>query len=129
MENLKIEETKATPCISFDKDKHILEIKGRSYPGSTKEFYAPVFSWLDNYLKQLTDEQVTVNLEIIYFNSTSSKVLMDLLSILDNEINNGKNISVNWFYEEDNDDMLEFGEELQEDLEVLKMNMIQKNFD
>jgi len=126
MENLKIKATKATPDILFDKEKNILEIKGRSYPGSTKEFYAPVFSWLENYFKQLTDERVTVNLEIIYFNSTSSKVLMDFLSMLDDEIDKGKNISVNWFYEEDNDDMLEFGEELQEDIDVLKMNMIPK---
>ncbi len=126
MENLKIEATKSTPDILFDKEKNILEIKGRSYPGSTKEFYSPVFSWLDNYFKQLTDKQVTVNLEIIYFNSTSSKVLMDFLSVLEDEINKGKNISVNWFYEDDNDDMLEFGEELQEDLDVLKMNMIPK---
>jgi len=126
MENLKIKATKATPDILFDKEKNILEIKGRSYPGSTKEFYAPVFSWLENYFKQLTDERVTVNLEIIYFNSTSSKVLMDFLSVLEDEINKGKNISVNWFYEDDNDDMLEFGEELQEDIDVLKMNMIPK---
>jgi hypothetical protein len=78
MENLEITATKYTPEITFDAGSNVLEIKGETYPENTAEFYAPVFTWLDEYIAQLQDQQVTLNLEITYFNSSSSKVLMDL---------------------------------------------------
>ena len=127
MKNLNITSTKYTPEINFDADSNILEIKGETYPENTAEFYAPVFTWLDEYIDQLKDDEVTLNLEITYFNSSSSKVLMDLFDRFEDAHRNGKNITLNWIYDKDNESVLEYGEEFQEDLENLTLNLIAKD--
>ncbi|MCG8336688.1 MAG: DUF1987 domain-containing protein [Proteobacteria bacterium] len=126
MENLIIEATKYTPTISFDAGTNILEIHGETYPENTAEFYSPVFDWLEKYLNQLNDQQVIVNMEIVYFNSSSSKVLMDLFDRLEEAVKEGKNITLNWIYDREDESALEYGEEFQEDLEILKLNLIEK---
>ncbi len=126
MDNLIIESTKYTPEIRFDTEKHLLEISGETYPENTAEFYAPVFKWLETYLAQLGDETVTVNLEINYFNSSSSKVLMDMFDKFEAATRDGKKINLNWIYDQENESALEYGEEFQEDLEVLELNLVEK---
>ncbi len=127
MNNLIIEATKYTPEIVFDREKSLLEIRGKSYPENTSIFYAPVFEWLEEYFENAGDEKITVNMELIYFNSSSSKILMDFCDVLDAAASDGKNIMVNWIYEEDDEDGLEFGEEFQEDLESVTFNLVQKS--
>jgi hypothetical protein len=127
MDNLKIDATKYTPEISFDCEKNLLEIKGESYPENIAEFYAPVFEWLEGYIEQLDDDaQVVVNMELIYFNSSSSKVLLDLFDLLEEAVNSGKHITVNWIYEKEDEDTLEFGEEFQEDFQSLTIHLVEK---
>jgi hypothetical protein len=127
MNNLMIEATKYTPEISFDCEKHLLEIKGKSYPENTSVFYQPIFEWLEEYFERDATRDVTVNMELIYFNSSSSKVLMDFCDVLEEAANSGKNVTVNWIYEEDDEDALEFGEEFQEELESVKFNLVEKS--
>jgi len=126
MENLELRATKYTPAICFDCENHVLEIIGESYPENIAEFYAPVFTWLEEYVRQLGDETVAVNMEMIYFNSSSSKVLMDLFDLMEEASRVGKSFVVNWIYEEDDDDSLEFGEDFQEDFEDLSFNLMEK---
>jgi len=126
MENLNIKATKYTPEIVFDCENAELEIRGESYPENIAEFYAPVFVWVEKYLKQLDDREVTVNMELIYFNSSSSKIFLDFFELLDEAAENEKKITVNWIYDADDDDTLEFGEEFQEDFEFLTFILVQK---
>jgi len=125
MENLIIEPTKCTPAINFNKKNNILEIKGESYPENTSQFYEPVFEWIEQYFHSINIEPVIINIEILYFNSSSSKVLMDLFDLCEEASNEGKSIEVNWRYHEENDMALEYGEEFKEDLEVLNFNLVQ----
>ncbi len=125
MENLIIEPTESTPKIFFDSTNHTLEISGYSYPENTSAFYQPVFTWLEQYLAQLDTPQVTVNVDIVYFNSGSSKVLLDFFDLLNEEITvKNVNVVVYWYYEEE--DMLEFGEEFQEDFRTLTFNFVER---
>ncbi len=126
MDNLLIEATKYTPEISFNAETNVLEINGETYPENTAEFYSPVFEWLEAYLNQLQDQKVTVNMEIIYFNSSSSKVLMDLFDRFEESVKEGKEIEINWIYHKEDESALEYGEEFQEDLEILKLNLVEK---
>jgi hypothetical protein len=123
MDDLKIEATKFTPEINFDYSQRILEIKGESYPENTSEFFNPVFKWLDDYLGESTAQPTKVNIELYYFNSSSSKVLMNFFEVLDKAAEKGQPIHVNWIYEEEDEDSLEFGEEFAEDLSFLEFNL------
>jgi len=126
MKNLFIEATECTPTIHFDITRNILEIRGTSYPENTSSFYTPIFTWLEEYFSQLEEGHVTVNIAIVYFNSGSSKILLDFFDLLDEAAFRGIDIIVNWIYEEDDEDMLEYGEEFLEDFRRLSFNFVQK---
>lgn len=126
MDKLLIEKTKYTPYIEFDPISHTLKISGESYPENISEFYTQIFDWLETYLERLFENQaVTVNIEMIYFNSNSSKMLTKFFDMLDRSAAEGKKIAVNWYYEKENDMALEHGEEFKEDVESLTFNLIQ----
>ena len=123
METLTIEATKCTPAIHLDSENRTIEIRGESYPENTATFYRPVFEWVEKYLASITDEEVIVNMEMIYFNSSTSKVLMDFFDLLEDAAATGKNVVLNWCYDEENDMALEYGEEFMEDIQSLKFNL------
>jgi len=78
-------------------------------------------------LEQLKNQVFTINIELNYFNSSSSKLLLDLFERLDEEVEKfDKNIIVNWIYDVDHDNIEEYGEEFQEDLKSLTFNLVQK---
>lgn len=128
MENFVIYATEYTPHITFNADKNILEIKGYSYPENAMSFYAPMFEWLDDYFSDLKSQtDILFNIEIVYFNSSSSKVLLDLFDLLNEQaIDRGIQSTVNWICEEEDDDMLEFGQEFQEDFPSLTFHFVKK---
>ncbi len=126
METLKIEPTKYTPEIFFEPEKHFLFIKGESYPENTVEFYAPMFEYVKKYLDGPDALPLTVNVDLIYFNSSSSKTLINLFDLLDNAAKQGRKVAINWIYEADDADNLEFGEEFAEDLEYVEFNLVIK---
>ena len=75
MENLHIEATKYTPEIKLDVENFTISIWGKSYPENTFEFYKPLLGWIDDFFKN-PQENFTLNMEIIYFNSSSSKLFL-----------------------------------------------------
>jgi len=128
MENLKIEKTKTTPLINFDYEKHELLIQGESYPENTYDFYHPVFEWLNEYFSTIDENQkVTLNIDLIYFNSSSSKILLDIFDLFEDKAENREgDVIVNWYYDEENESAIEYGEEFKEDLDYVKFNLVKK---
>jgi hypothetical protein len=124
MQNLIIEATKYTPKITLDVNGTI-SLSGKSYPENTFEFYAPVMEWLENYFNSKPEHKTVVNMEIIYFNSSSSKLFFDLFDLLD-EVKEDNVIEINWIYDEENESALEAGEDFIEDFEDLKINLVSK---
>lgn len=123
MEALIIEATKSSPFIHFDGAQNVLVIKGESYPENAAKTYAPMFAWLEEYLKGLGDEVVRVDMEITYFNSSSSKILMNFFDMLEDAAEGGKKIVVNWHYHENNETAMECGEEFMEDMSCVEFNL------
>jgi len=125
MENLYIPATQYTPEIKLDAKNALIEIRGKSYPENTFEFYAPVMQWLEEYLRCCLKDKLTVNMEIIYFNSSSSKLFFDLFDMLD-EVKDKADITVNWIFDAENESAEEAGEDFVEDFEGLKINLVRK---
>ena len=48
MENLTLEGSAKTPTIKFDAENGVLELKGRSIPENSIEFYKPLNDWIDS---------------------------------------------------------------------------------
>jgi hypothetical protein len=117
MEPLSIEGTAKTPSVRFDAEKGILEIKGRSIPENSIEFYKPLVDWLDSY-KGNALGKTEVNVQLEYFNTSSSKCILDVFKKLENIHKSKAEVVVNWFYEEDDEDMLEAGEDYESIIHV-----------
>ncbi|MDP4127122.1 MAG: DUF1987 domain-containing protein [Bacillota bacterium] len=125
MNNLLIEKTQSTPTIQFDFLSNVLKISGESFPENTAKFYSPVLEWLREYIEQLDSAtEVTMEFNIIYFNSSTSKIFMTIFDMLEGAVENGKKICVNWRCDEKNETAIECGEEFKEDLDVLPFNLI-----
>ena len=124
MENLNIDETKYTPKITMDAGG-TLSMVGKSYPENTFEFYAPMMEWTKEYFETSAADLTTVNLEITYFNSSSSKLFFDFFDILD-EASEDNNIKINWIFDEENESAEEAGEDFIEDFEDLDIELVQK---
>ena len=127
MNNLSIEKTKFTPEVLFDSESGVLTIRGESYPENTATFYKPVFKWLKDYFNSDNNEETKVIIELYYFNSSSSKVLMNLFEELDNAGEQGKKVVVEWVYDPEDEDSLEFGEEFAEDVGHIEFQLTSKS--
>ncbi|MBN1699999.1 MAG: DUF1987 domain-containing protein [Spirochaetales bacterium] len=127
MENLVIKATKCTPRIVFDSEHASLEISGVSYPENTSAFYTPVFEWLNTFMATPKIGKVNVRLEIEYFNSSSSKILLDFFDILDEAAGGGKKITVYWVYDSRNQQALQYGIEFKEDINHLDFHITCKD--
>ena len=111
MNSLTIEGTAKTPSIAFAGDGSTLSISGRSIPENTAAFFQPVFDWLDAFAAHPPAAAVlTVRLE--YFNTSSSKCLLDIFRKLESVQQSGKGqVRVEWVFEEEDEDMMEAGED------------------
>jgi len=117
MESIFIDGTPKTPNVSFDHDKGILLLKGRSIPENSIEFYKPLVDWLEKYASNPKGKTVC-DIQLEYFNTSSSKCLLDLFKKMETMSKNGSEITINWYYEEDDEDMLEAGEDYQSIINV-----------
>ncbi|ATW24661.1 DUF1987 domain-containing protein [Candidatus Formimonas warabiya] len=124
MENLIIEKTQSTPHIVLDAGLNILSIRGESFPENPAKFYAPILNWIKDFIEGIDRQEVRVDFEILYFNSSTSKVFMTIFDLLDKAVENGKKISVNWHCDKKNDTVIECGEEFKEDIKKLPFNII-----
>ncbi len=119
METIAIKGTPKTPTIDLNIDSGVVEIKGRSIPENAVDFYRPVVEWLDKY-SETPMEETRVNIQLEYFNTSSSKCILDVFKKLENiyKRNGYKGVTINWYYEEDDEDMLEAGEDYQSILKI-----------
>lgn len=118
MDSINIEGTPKTPEVSFDAKTGQIEIKGRSIPENSIEFYKPLVDWLDKYA-DIAQGVVNVVIQLEYFNTSSSKCILDVFKKLENMHNKNKTeVVINWYYEEDDEDMLEAGEDYQSILKI-----------
>lgn len=117
MEALRIEATDETPSVSLDPATNEFEFSGKSLPEDVTTFYTPVLNWLGVY-KQSPKPKTTAHFKLAYFNTASSKLILDILFELEKIHQSGTELLVKWYYEEEDEDMKEAGEEYRDLIEV-----------
>jgi hypothetical protein len=112
MQLISIEATKDTPLVLLDPSGEI-KLEGRSFPENPPVFFAPILEWANGY----SEEKMTINVKLDYFNTSTSKQLYKLLEAL---VKNPhvKDLDINWYYEEGDEDTLETGEHYSDLLET-----------
>jgi len=117
MEVIKIKGTDDTPTIILDKESGIFEISGRSLPEDVSTFYEPILNWLDDYQEEANDQTI-FSFKLVYFNTASSKLILDILMKLEEMHESGKSVLIKWYFPEDDEDMEEAGEEYADIVDV-----------
>lgn len=117
MEKFQLEGSPKTPKIDFDGESGVLELRGRSIPENSVEFYAPLNKWLEEY-ETMPSAKTVLDMKLEYFNTSSSKCILDLFKRLE-KMNGGRTeVHVNWYYETEDEDMAEAGEDYQAIVEL-----------
>lgn len=117
MDLLCIEATEDTPKVILNKDKGEFEISGRSLPEDVNTFYDSVIQWIEDY-SESPNPRTIFKFRFTYFNTASSKIILDVLTIFEEMVENKHDVLVRWYYPEADEDMLEAGEEFSEMVEV-----------
>lgn len=123
MERIFMEPSRVTPLINFDPEEGILEMRGRSSPENAIQFYQRIIDGLGSYA-DTGGNSFTANFAFEYFNTSSSKCLFDIFKRMVRIRDSSREIQINWFYEEFDEDMMEAGEDYS-DLLDLEFNFIE----
>ena len=123
MENLNLDGSAKTPSVKFDFENGSMELKGRSIPENSVEFYQPLNEWIDGYGASPKGKTI-VDIKLEYFNTSSSKCILDLFKKLESLNGTQTEVVVNWYFEQDDEDMEEAGEDYQAII-GLPFNMIE----
>jgi hypothetical protein len=107
---LVIEEERHTPRIVIDPDKNVFEISGKSFPEDSKQFYKPVFEWLDNNFSRLP-RSVDFKFNLFYVSSSSIIAIKQLLMKLKEVRQKGVDVRILWHYDADDEDIRKTGED------------------
>ena len=117
METLLIEQTDDSPRIVLDPVDKLFEISGKSLPEDVLDFYQPVLDWLNAYRKE-PDSETIFNIRLIYFNTSSSKMIMDIFLIFEEMVEEGHKVVIKWHSNLKDEDMQEAGKEFEEMIAV-----------
>ena len=109
MDSYHLQPSPKTPQISFDASSGDFEISGRSIPENSIEFYKPMLAWVDQYVES-PNNSTLLSIKLEYFNTSTSKCLVELFRKLES-IADKSAIKVEWHYEEEDEDMMESGQD------------------
>jgi len=125
MENIIIEGSHTNffiPTVEFKVEEGTCLLAGESFLEDTIEFYDPLIEWLEDYTAEIK-KPLTFDIKLTYFNTSTSRSILDLLNILKDYEEDGGQVEINWFYDEDDIDMEEDIEDYMLDT-GLEINMI-----
>ncbi|HCT29166.1 MAG TPA: hypothetical protein DIW31_00160 [Bacteroidales bacterium] len=120
MKSYSVNGTLVSPAVDFNIETRVLEISGYSRPENVRDFYFPLIQWLDdlnvflvnNRSLNVSIEPFTFKFKFIYFNSSSAKFIYDIIIMLNNFQKDGFPMKIYWYYDADDDELREAGEEL-----------------
>ncbi len=117
MNPLRINETSDTPEVNLDQSRGRFEFYGKSMPEDPNEFFTPIINWFKEYITKPNKETVLI-FKMDYFNTASSKKILEILSVLLEIHKKKQTVIVNWHYRSNDDDMKETGETFSEIIHI-----------
>lgn len=114
MKDIHFTATTSTPDVDANWEAGRLRMGGDSYPENSFDIFQPVIDWLESFLTTET-RPILLELSLVYLNTSSVRVLMDMLDILEEAHQGGRGVEVVWLYNENNERVGELAEEFKED--------------
>jgi len=120
MDPINIAKTARTPQVDFDFVRNQFVIAGESYPEDVSAFYGPLLQQMADFLVGLSNAEIGFRFELIYFNSSTAKIVMELFEALEEAAVSGNQVVITWVHEAGDDNIKELGEEFSEELAEAK---------
>ena len=120
-----IKETLFTPSVKIFQDEHKIVISGQSRLEDPSPFYEKLLLLLDESIVDFKTH-TSIDFMLNYLNSSSSKWLFHILKDIQVKFQGKKIITINWYFDSDDDSMLEAGEVFQS-LLSLPFNILETN--
>jgi hypothetical protein len=119
MNNLIYQGTRQTPSLNFDHQSGVMAISGRCIPESAHDFWHPVILWIEQY-SGMPNKETVVRVNLEYVNTSSSKYFLDVFKMFEriHRRDGGNSVKVEWYCDEDDEDMAEVGEDFQSIIRV-----------
>lgn len=110
-QQLELKATEKTPSVSIDPASGSFRIAGCSIPENAERFYGPIQDYVERYVQEPAP-RTRMQVELTYFNSSTSKYLLDLLKCLaDLHASGRSSVVLEWYHHPDDLDMKEAGED------------------
>ncbi|MBX2973387.1 MAG: DUF1987 domain-containing protein [Flavobacteriales bacterium] len=124
---LELSATEKTPAVTIDAARGLFSLTGCSIPENADRFYSPIQDMAERYAGQPAP-RTTLRVELTYFNSSSSKYLLDLMKLLSDLHASGRSsVTVEWWHAKDDLDMKEAGEDYRSLLDIpLKLKVLEE---
>lgn len=109
MNNINLEREASAPYypgIKFNAETGVCEIEGESYMEEAYKFYLPIINWIKDFTEK-ENRKLYFNVKLMYFNTSTSKCLLDIFELLKKYTNEGGEIEVTWYYDPDDPDMID----------------------
>ncbi len=125
MTDIYIAATSDTPEINFKFSSNMLSMSGEAYPENGVEFFRPILRQLQSHLKSLNGDAIEFNFKLTYFNSVSTKIFYSMFELLNEYAKAHPNcVLLNWHHDEEDDTILELGQDIQEDFTWIDFNAV-----
>jgi hypothetical protein len=119
------QKTISTPYMLVDEEKGYFKFEGESFHENVIAVFSEVSEWLNRYLES-DFKPLVFDCHMLYFNSSTAKLLFNMLRNMDDHTVDGKKTTVNWITSKDNDIMIEHGEDFREEMSNLTFNLVIK---
>lgn len=124
MKDIHLSKTSQSPEVDFCFSQHILSMTGEAYPENANDFFHPLLLAVEQYLTSVDGQNIVCNFHLTYFNSAATKMLFNLFELLNESACSSNRITVNWYHDEEDDTILEFGEGVQDDFQALEFRAV-----
>jgi hypothetical protein len=114
MSDLKITATQSTPSVEATGSSGVVTMNGDSYPENSFQFFAPIIDWIEQFLAE-SRAPLRLDLHLLYLNTSSVKAMMDIFDLLEDAHGSGREVTVCWYYHQENERIADLAEEFKED--------------
>jgi hypothetical protein len=125
MENTYIPARERTPEVDFRFRDNRLALRGEAYPEDAAAFFGPLLKDLAAHCDSIQGQELLVEFQLVYFNTSSAKALMNMIQLLEAAARTGTRVEIRWLYQEDDDVIREFGEDFSLELQHVHFQPVQ----
>ncbi len=125
MNNFYLPAQERTPEVDFRFLDNHLALRGEAYPEDAATFFGPLLHNLSLYCESIRGQALRFEFQLIYFNTSSAKALMNMVQVLESAARSGTQVEVHWLFKEDDEVIREFGEDFASELQHIQFRLIQ----